>query len=748
MGLRGLSRGASTIAVLLTVGVGSASAATLTVTTTTDETTSGDHQCSLREAVAAVDAPATATDCGTADNAGNTIALGPTTYTLLIPTAGSDDNSTGDLDVHGTTGLRIAGAGLGVTTISGSAPLKDRLLNVVSGGVTLQNLTLKNGHAPDGADGVGSALTSLPPTAGKPGSDGGAISNSGTLSLDHVVVTNNSAGKGGIGGSANPSAPSSPGATGGNGGRGGGIYNAPATALNLTDVTLSANRSGNGGTGGSVGGTTAAGGNGGCCGDGGGLFNDGGSVHVDASTFSQNIAGDGGSGGFGGSPITSGNAGTGGSGAGGASGGAIATVGGALTIINSTISGNLSGSGGNGGDGGIVGPGSPQNGAGGNAGNGSGGGGLFARASANVSLANITIADNESGGPGAVGSGNPSDHPTPGTPAQAAGVLVSGATVTAKDTLLASNAVANCGGSTVVDAHNNLSFGASGCPGTFSSGDPRLGPLHDNGGPTQTMALGVGSAAVDAGSGCPSTDQRGAMRPSGPACDIGAYEFSPPAVTTGAASAVTSSDATLNGSVTPNQSSATVRFEYGTTTAYGTTTPGQQFGGFSPSSVSIPISGLNPNTIYHYRLVATSPDGTATGTDQTFTTGAGPTGPAGGATAPTLAHLSLKPSSFRTSPRKRHRRDKTGTTLSYTASQASSTTFTVFKCTKVKKRRCTHYARVGSFSHRDSAGHHSFHWSGAVGRKRLTPGRYRLVASASSGRLVSRPLSALFTVVN
>ena len=57
--------------------------------------------------------------------------------------------------------------------------------------------------------------------------------------------------------------------------------------------------------------------------------------------------------------------------------------------------------------------------------------------------------------------------------------------------------------------------------------DPLLGPLQDNGGFTQIMALGAGSPAIDAGSNanCPATDQRGAIRPHGAACDIGAYEF-------------------------------------------------------------------------------------------------------------------------------------------------------------------------------------------------------------------------------
>ncbi|MGA9574206.1 MAG: choice-of-anchor Q domain-containing protein [Lysobacterales bacterium] len=64
--------------------------------------------------------------------------------------------------------------------------------------------------------------------------------------------------------------------------------------------------------------------------------------------------------------------------------------------------------------------------------------------------------------------------------------------------------------------------------------DPLLGPLADNTGSTLTHTLDAGSPAVDAGralgclvngSGYLSEDQRQKVRPSGAACDIGAYEF-------------------------------------------------------------------------------------------------------------------------------------------------------------------------------------------------------------------------------
>ena len=54
--------------------------------------------------------------------------------------------------------------------------------------------------------------------------------------------------------------------------------------------------------------------------------------------------------------------------------------------------------------------------------------------------------------------------------------------------------------------------------------DPKLGPLADNGGATQTRALLAGSPAIDAGQTSLATDQRGFARPQGSAADIGAYE--------------------------------------------------------------------------------------------------------------------------------------------------------------------------------------------------------------------------------
>lgn len=81
----------------------------------------------------------------------------------------------------------------------------------------------------------------------------------------------------------------------------------------------------------------------------------------------------------------------------------------------------------------------------------------------------------------------------------------------------------------VGDGGYNLSSDRSGAldAATSRSGiDPFLGPLDDNGGPTQTMSLREGSPALDAApaSSLVSTDQRGVSRPQGGGFDLGAFE--------------------------------------------------------------------------------------------------------------------------------------------------------------------------------------------------------------------------------
>jgi predicted outer membrane repeat protein len=120
------------------------------------------------------------------------------------------------------------------------------------------------------------------------------------------------------------------------------------------------------------------------------------------------------------------------------------------------------------------------------------------------------------------------------------GGAIAGKTVTIKNTLFANNTSANpwsimqhCTDA-LTDAGNTMQFpprnsnpnfwNETNCSASIRIADPKLGALANNGGPTRTMALLLGSPARNAGAACPSADQRGIARPQGSACDIGAYE--------------------------------------------------------------------------------------------------------------------------------------------------------------------------------------------------------------------------------
>src|SRR5207248_8500246 len=94
----------------------------------------------------------------------------------------------------------------------------------------------------------------------------------------------------------------------------------------------------------------------------------------------------------------------------------------------------------------------------------------------------------------------------------------------------------------------------------------------------------------------------------------------PPVVTTNPATNVSSSSATLNGSLDPHGLTTSVNFQYGTTTSYGHTTTMQSQTGNTYRNITGNISGLTTHTTYHFRIVATNSAGTRMGSDRTFTT--------------------------------------------------------------------------------------------------------------------------------
>ena len=170
----------------------------------------------------------------------------------------------------------------------------------------------------------------------------------------------------------------------------------------------------------------------------------------------------------------------------------------------------------------------------------------------------------------------------------------------------------NCGGAQpVTDLGYNIdtgtSCGFSTANHSMSNTQPQLGPLASNGGPTQTMALPLGSPAVDAipssTSGCTgTTDQRGITRPQGTGCDIGAYELvqtgnGTPSVPTGlTVTGTTSSSVSL--SWNPSTGNPTGYTVYRNGKSVGTT------GG--PNATTFTDNTVSPFTTYSYTVDAFS----------------------------------------------------------------------------------------------------------------------------------------------
>ncbi|HYO13597.1 MAG TPA: CSLREA domain-containing protein [Thermoanaerobaculia bacterium] len=160
------------------------------------------------------------------------------------------------------------------------------------------------------------------------------------------------------------------------------------------------------------------------------------------------------------------------------------------------------------------------------------GGGLYFSSNTRSTVDNATITGNSAAqrGGGVVAE----SAPFLGTAPDIANSILAGNTASAEPDC--SGAVSSLGYNLVGNGTGCISFSPANHDLEGSTGallDPRLGPLAGNGGPTPTHALLAGSPALDAGNpaapgsggaACEATDQRGAPRPGGARCDIGAFE--------------------------------------------------------------------------------------------------------------------------------------------------------------------------------------------------------------------------------
>jgi hypothetical protein len=368
-------------------------------------------------------------------------------------------------------------------------------------------------------------------------------------------------------------------------------------------------------------------------------------------------------------------------------GGGIAAFNGTLTIVNSTITGNqatCTGSCPGGGGAGIqvdfetvsiTNSTIAGNVAGDSTHQGFGGG--IDSGQTRQTLRSTTISGNTAAGPAGTGGNiktNPGDRYNFKNSIVANGTAAVGPSCTLDPTMMPAARITSSGYN--IDSLDQCSFHAA---GDLPKTNPQLGPLADNGGQTDTLALSAASPAVDAASpDCPPpiADQRGLLRPQGIACDIGAFERA--------------------------QSSG------------GRPGPG---GGGAPATAALTALKIKPSVF--------------------------PAAANGGSIA-------------------RRRARRTGTTISYRDSRVGTAMFTVLRpakgirdkrrrCVVPKKgrrgARCTRYLSVGTFTHVDRAGANSFHFTGRVRRRKLSPGSYRLQAVPRANGRNGKAVTVSFRIV-
>jgi hypothetical protein len=653
--------------------------------------------------------------------------------TIRIPAPGDYQVTSAELAV--TKNVTIEGSGPSVRIVGDG---NNRVFNVTAGNATLSDLTV-----------TGGGLT------GPVVNGGGILNAAGTLLLRDVTVTGNSVSNssGGI-----PA--------------GGGVFNQSGT-LQIVDSTISANTAAVTPKGGgvpegggvanetgavtitrsSITGNTASIAEPGGVPEGAGVESSSGTLTIADSTVSTNtsrggsVAQGGGIAAFKTTTVISGTTVNGnvasevGAGTVGEAGG-IFQFQGSLSLLNSTISGNSA------------------------AGEFDEGGGFEARETSAV-LTNSTLAANVVSGPKATGGNLLAREKATVKPQNT--IIAGGTGATGPNCSVQPESAIQSQGHNL-DSLNECSFTAA---GDLVNADPLIAPLGINGGPTQTMALASSSPAIDAadGAACPPTDQRGVLRPAGSGCDIGAFELATPGATSGQASEVGRSSATLAGvAANPELAGASTLFQYGTTTAYGLVATGQ---GVEPTTAQAPITasvgGLASGTTYHFRLVVQNGVGTAYGADRTFTTAPPPIVPAA-PTTPKLTNATQSHARWREGSklaalsRKSRKKAPLGTTFSFTLDQQSTVRFAFTqqvggrkvagKCVAQskknrRKRSCKRTLTRGTLTFAAHAGANKLAFQGLIARsKKLPLGRYTLLITASNkAGQRSRAQALHFTIV-
>ncbi len=259
----------------------------------------------------------------------------------------------------------------------------------------------------------------------------------------------------------------------------------------------------------------------------------------------------------------------------------------------------------------------------------------------------------------------------------------------------------------------------------------------------------------------------------------------PPVVTTGGATAVTQTSATLPGTVNPEEEEVTgCAVEYGTTPSLGSSAACASLPpvGKSPAEVSVQVTGLSPGTTYSYRVVAKSAGGEEVGSVATFTTlpatqppppppppPTGPTTPKGPEPArpPVISSLSESNSVFRvgrssTAPAGRISRvSPTGTVFSFVLDQPAVVTIAfvreesghlIGKSCVVGRRgagkpACVHSYVAMMLGRRARNGLNRLLFTGRVRGRALRPGAYRATFIGESLAGSSTPSTISFRVV-